>query len=753
VLDHRIFGQLSARASRLRSSGLTADANDRILYDAPTGTSCNVDGMRGNAAMASATITRGLELTANSGHSGAARLRSMAMDPTASRFRNDIQGLRAIAVLSVVLYHASIPFIPGGYVGVDIFFVISGFLITSHLLASSGREGGIKFGDFYARRARRILPASFVVLVLSIVAALVWLPPLQLRAAMQDAIATALYVPNYLFAAQGTNYLSEYTPSIFQHYWSLGVEEQFYLVWPALIVVGLLILKSRKRLSWLIALVVFVSFIVCVLVDYRAPPWAFFSLPTRAWELGVGGLTAFVLVNRGALLRPVVAAIIGWVGLIGALVSIFTFSSTTFFPGYAAALPTVSVALVILGGATPSRAGPTAVLSLRPLVFIGLISYSLYLVHWPALVIPQAAVGYFQTLPLYVTVLIAAVCVPVAWLLYRFVETPMRNTRGLVAARPRRSLVLAAVASVATVCIALAGTTVADARPLSSSRASGQTTISDPPDYTPFVPSNLEPTLAAAADDNPIIFSDGCQLSFTPTDPIGCTFGTAGKPAIALFGDSHAGQWFPALYEFATKNGYRVEAHTKSSCPSAEVPTVRAGAPYTACDTWRAGVIAQLKKSPPAIIILANYGANIATDKTDVGAEWAAGLTKTMDDFADTAPVAVIADTPDLKQTPSICLSAHLTSTIDCSRSRSFALASPTRDAERAAVQKAGAYEIDLTNFLCSSTTCAPIVGRTLIYRDAQHLTATFSRHLGAVLGEKLEPLLISSGAAAQATG
>lgn len=688
-----------------------------------------------------------------SDHVDAASAPSGPPDRAASRFRDDIQGLRAIAVLAVVMYHASVPFIPGGYVGVDVFFVISGFLITSHLLASSAREGGIKFGAFYARRARRILPASFVVLVLSIFAALIWLPPLQLRSALVDAVATALYIPNYLFAIEGTNYLSEYTPSLFQHYWSLGVEEQFYLVWPALLVVGLLIFKSFKRLTWLIAVVVVLSFVLCVLVSFRASSWAFFSLPTRGWELGVGGLTAFALFNRGALLNPVFANVIGWLGLFGILVSIVIFTSETFFPGYAAALPTISTALVILGGATQSRMSPTAILSLRPLVFIGLISYSLYLVHWPALVIPQAAVGYFRILPLPVTVSIAVACVPIAWLLYRFVEEPMRNTQVLVKARARRTAGLAIVSTVATVCIALLGMVVADARPLTSTHAVAETVIASPPEFTSFVPSNLEPTLAATADDNPLISSNGCQASFAQTDPGGCTFGPSGRPLIVLFGDSHAGHWFPALNDFVDKNGYELKTYTKNSCPSVEVPTQRAGAPYTACDIWRSAVIAQLEQLNPALIVLSNYGANVAADEGQQAAAWADGVTKTVSSLGGIAPIAVIADTPDLKQTPSICLSAHLMSTINCSRTREFALASPTREAERLAATEAGAVDVDLTDYMCSATTCAPVVGRTLIYRDAQHLTATFSRQLGAVLGQKLEPLIAISDAAARPPG
>jgi peptidoglycan/LPS O-acetylase OafA/YrhL len=653
-----------------------------------------------------------------------------------------------MAVLAVVLYHASVPFIPGGYVGVDVFFVISGFLITSHLLSSSERDGRVKFGAFYARRARRILPASFVVLALSVVAAVIWLPPLQLRSALHDAVATALYFPNYIFAIQGTNYLSEYTPSIFQHYWSLGIEEQFYLVWPALLAVGLLVLKSPRRLTWLVSVVVALSFILCVAVSFRAASWAFFSLPTRAWELGVGGLIAFALFNRGAPLKPAVAAVAGWAGLCGILFAAATYSSETFFPGYAAALPTLSTALVILAGATRSRGGPAIVLSIRPLVLVGLISYSLYLVHWPALVIPQAAVGYFQPLPLYVTVLIAALCLPAAWLLYRWVEEPVRTNSRLIAARPRVTGGLVAVATAATVGTAAVALVVADARPLESAHAAPETVISNPPEFTAFVPSNLEPSLEATADDNPLISSNGCQASFAQTEPTGCFFGASGRPVIALFGDSHAGHWFPALKEFVDRSGYALETYTKNSCPSVEVPTVRAGAAYTACDVWRSGVVDVLRRTKPAMIVLSNYGNNIAVDDVSRGPAWAAGVAKTVGSLTHIAPVVVIADTPDLKQTPSICLSGHLESTSACSRTRAFALESPTREAERVAVQQAGGVNIDLTDYMCSSTTCAPIVGRTLVYRDAQHLTATFSRLLSTVLGARLESILNTSSAA-----
>lgn len=219
-----------------------------------------------------------------------------AAAPPRPGFRPDIQGLRAIAVLLVVLFHSGVEVLSGGYVGVDVFFVISGFLITTHLLQSLEREGRIRFGRFYAKRARRILPAALLVAGLTVVAAWLWMSPLLLRKVVVGAIATALYVPNYFFAAEDTNYLAETTPSVFQHYWSLGIEEQFYLLWPALLAVGFwLCRRSERRVMVLVAGLTAVSFLACVVMMSVAQPWAFFSLPTRAWELGVGGLVAFLV--------------------------------------------------------------------------------------------------------------------------------------------------------------------------------------------------------------------------------------------------------------------------------------------------------------------------------------------------------------------------------------------------------------------------------------------------------------------------
>lgn len=664
-------------------------------------------------------------------------------DPEVSRsaFRGDIQGLRAIAVGAVVLYHAGVPFLPGGYVGVDIFFVISGFLITSHLLTGLARHGRVSLASFYAKRARRILPASLLVLILSVVAALIWFPPLLMEEVWRGAVATALYVPNLLFAMDGTNYLAETTPSLFQHYWSLGIEEQFYLVWPLLLALGWKYLRSRRALGIALAVIVAVSFAACVILTFRLQPWAFFSLPTRAWELGVGGVVAFALHHRARILRPRSAAVAGWVGLAALLATVLMFTSKTAFPGYNAALPVLATALVILGGATPTRYGPSALLSLRGMMFVGAISYSLYLVHWPALVIPQAAVGYAHPLPLWSTLLIALACVPVAWALYRYVENPARSWRPLLNARPRRTLFAALAGSVAAVFVATAAFFVAESRDLFVPRTAEAATATTSPAFTAFVPENLRPSLREASTDQPRIYADGCHRSFSQTAPADCVYGDRSAPRVVLFGDSHAAQWFPALEGWASINGYAVEVQTKSSCPSVDDVVLRDGVAYTECSQWRDAVIDRINAESPALVLIANFGtANLSqTPGRSYAQTWGAALSSTLSRIA--APTAIIADTPNLGQTPSVCLSAHVDDTTICGLPRTEALHADVRETETKVATAVGVPMIDLIDYLCSDV-CDPVIGDTLVYRDAHHLTATFSAELSGALATALQTVV-----------
>lgn len=660
------------------------------------------------------------------------------------RFRPDIQGLRAIAVVAVVLNHAGIPGVSGGYVGVDVFFVISGFLISTHLVTGLEREGRIRFAAFYARRTRRILPASLLVLALSIVGAMIWVPPLLRADTLRDAIATALYVPNYAFAVQGTDYLAQSTtPSLFQHYWSLGVEEQFYLAWPALLAVVWLVGRRSRRALAIVLIAVVVSSLACELVlTWTSQPWAFFSLWSRAWELGLGGLVALVLRARPRVLPPAVAAVAGWAGLAGILVAVVGYSDTTVFPGIAAVLPVAATALVILAGATPTRSGPQLLLGTRPLQLLGLISYSLYLVHWPLLQLPQAAVGSQNPLPLWATAGLAVAAVPVAYLLYRFVEDPARRAPLLARARPRRSFLSAGAGAAVAAGLAVVAIAITAAVPLDAGRAVPRTAPTDPPVATPIVASNLTPSLRGAADDNPATYAEGCEVSYESAVPRPCVDGSGGR-TIVLFGDSHAAEWYPALQAIAAQQGDTLVTQTKSACASIDIAQTWQGVPYTSCDAWRDAVIDRLRAHPPDLVVIADYTAS--PGGRDPAGAWQRGMESTIRTLAAFTRVALIADTPDLRDSPGVCLSAHLGDTASCTKPASLALDAPGRTGTAAAAAATGTPLIDLTGYFCTDA-CPPIIGNVLVYRDSHHMTATFSASLAAPLAERLLPVLAATG-------
>ena len=363
-------------------------------------------------------------------------------------FRPDIEGLRAVAVVAVVLFHAGLPGIGGGFIGVDVFFVISGFLITGLLWREVSTAGTVGLRRFYGARARRLLPASAYVGIVVLICSAVLSPPLQARRFIVDGIASALYVSNYRFALQGIDYFSDpMSSSPFQHYWSLGVEEQFYLVWPPLIIAtAWLVRRVRRRTSAdatssagpylvVLALVAVVSFAASLMLTRALPPMAFFSLPTRAWELAVGGVVALT-VAQWRRLSALPAAVAGWAGLGVILLGCTRLGATTPYPGTAALVPVLGTALVIGAGCAAPARGVGRVLALPPMRAVGRVSYSWYLWHWPvqlalvSLILP----GHPVTGRLEGGLAGALLSGGLAALTLHFIENPLRY-----AARVRRS--------------------------------------------------------------------------------------------------------------------------------------------------------------------------------------------------------------------------------------------------------------------------------------------------------------------------
>lgn len=683
--------------------------------------------------------------------------------PGSEGFRPDIEGLRAVAVGLVLAYHAGVPGVTGGYVGVDVFFVVSGFLITGLLLRERATTGTVSLSAFYARRARRLLPAAALLIVLTVIASALVLPPLRAADAAADGVAAGLYASNIRFALRATDYLqSDLAPSPLLHLWSLGVEEQFYLFWPALLLVAT---RARadvfRRAGWVIAAVSLASFGLSVWLTSAAQAWAFFSLPTRAWELGLGAALA---VGAGRLQRlPGKLAVgAGWIGLAMIAASAVVIDTSTPFPGIAALLPTVGTALTLLPGMRNQLSAPVRLLAWSPMRSLGRISYSVYLWHWPLIVLPLAVAN---RLSLAVRIGLAVLAIVVGWASERWVEAPIRHGR-FVSIRPRRNLALAAMTSAALVAGSL-GIRAMVLAPIRSHAPSvtGSINADDFPD--PFgspepsaarwsLPLDLTPSLVAARDDVNRTLSDGCNQNARSTTSPECAYGDTGSATtVVLFGDSHANQWFPAIEWLAKERGWRLVSLTKNACPPASMTVwnPRMKRAYTECDRWRESAFERIAMEHPTLVIVGNSRSYqpAGTEGPSApagGRPLQAALETTLSRLAELAEaVVLIGDTPTFAGDPPECLSQHRDDVRACAQPRDEVTSPAWTNAEREAASHAGASYIDPTGWACPSAPCPVVIGRYLVFRDWHHLSTPFVLALRHRLADALTNALEATAA------
>ena len=711
-----------------------------------------------------------------------------------SHKRADIEGLRAVAIIAVVAYHCGLP-VPGGYVGVDVFFVISGYLITSLLWKELSGEGRVSFAGFYARRARRLLPSAVLVLVVTVLVSIAVTGPLMATAVAKDAVACALYVGNYRFAFQATNYLTAHGPvSPLQNYWSLGVEEQFYVLWPALLVfaftAGRRLLgtgrgRHRRRSApaarpgpvfFVLGAVAVLSFWSCVYLTHANQPWAFFSLPTRAWELALGGVLALAA-REGARWPAWAAALLGWAGLAAVAWSLFAFGAETTFPGPAALVPVAGTGLALVAGTRPLRFGPSGLLGLAPVRAIGTVSYTWYLWHWPVLILAPYVVGH--SLGLTQNVGLGLCSLALAGVTTMLVEQPARRSAWLSAQRTRSllaggaiSLGAAAMAVVVVVEVpppvgtgSAAVTHLSAAAPAQSPHPASSVSAAPPPVATadgldaqvnqqvyrslanPDVPKNLRPSLSDASADLPTPEEDGCLDGYTDAVVHSCVFGdTASATSIVLFGDSHALQWFPAIDNLANQQDDAVVVMTKATCPPIDVTVYNPdlGRTYTECDRWKRAELARMAALHPAVVILGfsrEYG--IPDDHVVVDSPaWLSGLSKMITTIQNStgAHVVLMGDDPYPQQSVPQCLSMHLSDTPACSIPKHYPYYNPGGiGQEQAVAASTGAGYVDTDPWFCIATTCTVIVGNLLVYRDDNHISASYADWLTPAVGARLK--------------
>jgi peptidoglycan/LPS O-acetylase OafA/YrhL len=615
-----------------------------------------------------------------------------------------------------------------------------------------------------------------------------------------DGIASALYVPNYWFIFQQVDYFADNgSASPFQHYWTLGVEEQFYLVWPPMIIgTAWLIRRTRRRAKTdappsktpylvLITLVAVVSLALSLMITYVMPLAAYFSLPTRAWQLAGGALVALTAGHWRRLPRRT-AVITGWVGLALILFSCAYLTPDTPYPGTTALLPWLGTALVIGAGCATPTQGCGRVLAVSPMRALGRWSYSWYLWHWPVLVFAPALLGH--PLGLAGNVVALLVSGGLAVLTLRFVENPLRYAAPLRRS-PLKSLAVGGAASALAACVGVVLLVWVSSIPLPIpvGRGAQATALTITPAPVPTgnnieaydaavqnvfaqvqaavassaelkaVPSNLNPSLADAAGELPAMMFNGCLRMPIQAGQPECAMGdTASKTTVAVVGDSHASMWIPAFQQIGAQRPWRIETMAKASCPMMDLPIAnRFVAPLVEyiqhCEQWRGQIMARLRAEHPRLIVVSVFRGYTASNSngflsgfTSYDPAWIDGLTRLVQQLHSTgAKVLVLGPLPHLNTSVPGCLSEHLHDTTACSPPMSTAFNRPGIAAESAAVKAGGGQYVELDELFCTKGRCPVIVGNTLVYVDAGHLTLEYSRLLAAALAALADRALAHS--------
>lgn len=662
----------------------------------------------------------------------------------AQRFRPDIEGLRAIAITAVVLYHAGIGHISGGFVGVDLFFVLSGFLISGMLVREIESSGRVHLANFWARRVRRLLPAATLVLLLTSLVATIVLPP-TIRTDTANAITAAtLYSANWFFASNSLDYLAaEDAPSPVLHFWSLGVEEQFYLVWPLLLLaLGLLARRCgwslRKIFAVAAGLIWIASFAACVYYSTASQPVAFFSAPTRFWQLATGALLAIATPRLTRL--PLLTRFSLQAGGLGVLLWAILGMGTLVdqgnpYPGWIALIPTLATAAIVAGGmrdATARRSVVDYVLTWPVFQWLGGLSYSWYLWHWPVLVLWQAKYG---TADHTTALVLVGVALLFAWAAHNLIENPVRFWKPLQS-RAGSSLLIGGLLMSITV-VSAAAMSLTDASHADVSNVS------------------FRPLPSQARNDLSAVYARNCVVEYHDTAQRPCIFGdTTAAQRMVLVGDSHAASYFPAIEAAAKQLGYRLDVRIKLGCTTADVVQwhYKFDKPFVECTTWREGLMRDLQQQPADVIVMVNADNPSplvfdATTQRKMDLEpgriaWIAGYARTLASMQQTgATVIALRDNPRVPGIIADCVSQHMQHPERCDFPRKFGLPEPAADMT-AAKAVPGVATIDLSSRICDWTTCYAVRDGILAWQKGNHYTATFARSLAADMTVRIATIL-----------
>jgi peptidoglycan/LPS O-acetylase OafA/YrhL len=660
-----------------------------------------------------------------------------------SLFRADIEGVRAIAILLVVLYHANIPGFSGGFIGVDVFFVLSGYLITGILYREYKSTGKIDLLEFYSRRIRRLLPALYVVILFTVAAGFIIYSPIQQVKVASTALTMIGYSSNIYFAWKSTDYFAdgaETNPLL--HTWSLAVEEQFYLVYPLFLVVLFILIRSQKefRKEKAIVLSIFAVFLfslsLSIFLTNHRQPYAFFMMPARAWEFAAGALGFLVpaiydlegnFIADSKLSRFVnsilESKILGWLGLALLLLCTTFYSHSTLFPGIGA-LPPVLATLAIICSKNSNDGSVGNFLSVRIFQEIGRLSYSWYLWHWVVLLLADA---FFQTkLPPLTKFVLSIIALGISELSYRLIEHPIRHNRFL----SRKRLYTYTLAFASTIiCFSVAGMWYY----LTSKT----------------IDTSIHAKYQQAIKDQLIINKKECRVSFNEMYTEGCSFGNPeSSTKVVLYGDSHARQWLPALLELAEENNWFLEVLAKDACPVSEMEFYyrKIGRVYTECTQWRKLASERILKIKPDMLLLSSSkGYEVSLNEWKVGTE---SILKQLNKSVKNT--VIIRDTPRPNSNVPVCLSekAWRKDFLPVFRPCDFEKHNPVESEiykieEEVSKRFENTFVLDMNNYICPESLCFVETEETVLYSDSNHLTTKFVKSLKPQLKKELEKIFL----------
>lgn len=658
-------------------------------------------------------------------------------------YRGDIEGLRAVAVLLVIATHAGVPWMLGGFIGVDVFFVLSGYLITGLLLQEIRETGHIKLLKFYARRLKRLLPALlFMVFITSLLAVLL-LAPLEQLSHVDAGRAASVWLSNIYFPLTNFGYFDKSVDdNLFLHTWSLGVEEQFYLVWPVLILFLLGtwkwqgIKQDLSRLFYGMIVTTGLFLVFSVILSYVLPLWGFYSMPSRAWQFALGALVLLWTTQKGKNISNIsslyisqktslVFVIGGWAGIILILSSAFILGPNQTYPGLWALMPSVGAALVLVAGSTVHSAGVTKLLSVAPMQWVGRLSYSWYLWHWPILILG----GFVFINNEHVNnVYLVAVSLGIALFSYKVVETPVRRSTYL-SSRIRLTITASLILMVTTVGISFAWKGTANM----------------------WAQSTEQKIYIDVRSKVPVIYGMGCDEWYATARVRVCAFGdkSAKKTAI-LMGDSMMGQWFPAIAPIFTKPDWRLLVLTKSACPMVDEPFFykRIGKVYAICDQWRGQALNVLASFKPDVVIT---GGSASYDYTR--SQWVNGTKSVLEKISPVAgEVYIFRGTYILPFDGPACLARRawqengISVAGDCSApAGSEHFNDVFKWLKEASADFDNVKVLDLNSLICPDGVCYAELNGEIVFRDSQHLSVDFTK----TMTEKLAGLVTKANKAA----